>query len=170
MTLEKLFKALALATLLAGISTESLSQDQPREFVVEQVFAGRSEGRGTLRLFLGRERPFTVESSGTPQADGSFRLDQSVHFEGQAVQSRHWIMQRTDAGHYAISLSDAAGPVTARTDGSRLLLRYPLNRRGLVMHQTLELSMDGKTIANDGRIRFLCIPVGRLRETIHLQR
>jgi hypothetical protein len=170
LTVGKSLKAVAVAMLLMGCSSAPSSQARPPAFEVEQVFAGRSEGRGTLKLFLGSERPFIVESSGALQADGSFRLDQSVRFEGKPVQSRHWIMRRIDASRYAISLSDAAGPVTARTDERRLLLRYPLNRRGLVMQQTLELSPEGKTIANHGRISFLGIPVGRLRETIQLQR
>lgn len=169
MMLAKGFKAIAFAALL-GISYASWSQDRLDEFVVEKVFAGRSVGHGSLRLGLGKARPFTVESSGAVQADGSFRLEQSVRFEGKPARSRHWIMRRTEAGQYAITLSDAAGPVTARVEGQRMLLRIPLNRSGLVMHQTLELVADGKTLANDGCIRFLGIPVGRLRETIELHR
>lgn len=49
------------------------------------------------------------------------------------------------------------------------MLRYPLNRRGLVMHQTLDLTPDEKTLINSGSIRFLGMPVGQLRETIELK-
>ncbi len=137
-------------------------------FVPEVAFAGRSEGKGELRLFLGRKRAFTVESLGTPQADGRLRLEQTVRFEGKPVQSRTWVMWQTEPGRYAATLTGAAGPVVGHTEGGRLTLRYPLKRWGLVMHQTLDLSDDGKTLLNRGSIRFLGISVGQLRETIHL--
>ena len=49
--------------------------------------------------------------------------------------------------------------------GSRLLLEYRV-KGPLVMHQTLELMPDGKTIDNVGKVTLLGIPVGRLHETI----
>jgi hypothetical protein len=163
-----LLQAMIVATLLV-IPRNSSAQELAGGFVMEQVFAGRSEGRGSLRLLAGKERAFRVESFGAMQSDGSFRLNQDVSFEGKPVQSRHWIMRQRD-GQSSVSLSDAAGPVTVRTEGRRLLLRYRLNRGGLVMHQRLELAADEKSVSNRGTIRFLGIPVGRLRETIQLDR
>ncbi len=49
-----------------------------------------------------------------------------------------------------------------------MTVRYPLKRSGLVMHQTLDLADDRRTIANHGRIKLLGIPIGRLQETIQL--
>jgi len=137
-------------------------------FVPEVVFAGRSEGKGELRLLLRKPRAFTVESLGTMQADGRLRLEQTVRFDGKPVRTRAWVMWQTSPGHYAATITGAAGPVVGRTEGSRLTLRYRLKRWGLVMHQTLDLSEDGHTLANHGSIRFLGVPIGRLRETIRL--
>lgn len=138
------------------------------DFVPEQVFAGRSTGKGELRLIFRKPQRFTVESNGESREDAALVLHQQIHFQGRAVQSRTWVMQRRNAHEYTATLTDAAGPVVARVDGSRLTLRYALNRWGLRMHQTLDLSEDGNTVANHGRIKLLGIPVGELLETIHL--
>ena len=157
--------------LVLSMLAASAAHCQPMTggFVPELVFAGRSEGKGELRLVLSKKRPFTVESLGTTQADGRLRLEQHVRFEGKADQSRTWVMWQTSAGHYSATLTDAAGLVVGRTQGSRMTLRYPLNRWGLVMHQTLHLAQDRQTIANAGSIRFLGIPIGKLRETIQIK-
>jgi hypothetical protein len=158
-----------LAALLLSQALHAQSQALANSFVPEVVFAGHSQGTGELRLLLGRERPFTVDSVGTTQAGGRFRLEQDVRSEGQPPHSRTFVMWQTSPGHYAATLTDAVGPVLGDTDGNRLTLRYRLNRWGLVMHQTLELARDERTVLNYGRIRFLGIPIGTLRETIVLK-
>ena len=97
--------------------------------------------------------------------DGTFRLDQTVTFQGQPSQERSWILKTIRQNHYTATLSDAAGPVTGLTNGSRLLLKYRV-KGPLIMHQTLELMPDGKTIDNVGKITFLGVTVGHLHETI----
>lgn len=98
------------------------------DFVPERVFAGASHGEGHLKLPLRPRRPFTVQSSGVVQPDGSLRLDQTIHMDDEPARSRTWRMRRTGPDTYAATLSDAAGPVTARVTGSQLRLRYPLRR------------------------------------------
>lgn len=166
--IRRFARAAMLVVLL--LSAAAHAQTSGDAFVPEDVFAGRSEGSGEMRLFLGRARAFTVESQGTVLADGRLRLEQTVRFENRPDQSRSWLMGRTDTGQYLATLSGSPGPVVGRTEGRRLTLRYPINRWGLVMHQTLDLSADGKSLMNRGSIRFLGIPVGRLRETILLAR
>jgi hypothetical protein len=139
-------------------------------YVPEEVFAGHTQGQGELRMGLGAKQSFSVASQGNTQADGRFRLDQDVIFAGKPARSRSWVMWRTGAGDYSASLTDAAGPVTAHTAWNRMTLRYPLTHWGLVMHQTLDLLEDGRTVMNVGSIRFMGIPVGRLEETIRLLR
>ena len=158
------------STFLAVLLLSGAAHSNPvaDTFVPEEVFAGRSDGKGELRLFRGRARPFTVESVGTLQGDGQLRLEQTMRFEGRPVQTRFWVMQQTGPGRYSATLSDAAGPVVGRVEGRRLTLQYPLRRWGLVMHQTLDLDLDGRSIANFGSIRFLGIRIGELRETIYL--
>lgn len=145
------------------------SQAATNVFVPEQVFAGRSQGKGELQLLMGKKQPFTVASLGTIRSDGRLSLTQDVQFEGKAVHSRSWVMWQSGPGRYSATLTDAAGPVVGRVEGNRLTLRYPLKRWGLVMHQTLDLTTDQKTLINSGSIRFLGISVGQLRETIQLK-
>ncbi|MEO6365525.1 MAG: DUF3833 family protein [Luteimonas sp.] len=164
-TIKYLAKPILLAALLASPVTQSGTPANP--FVPEQVFAGRSEGKGTLTL-LGKARAFTVESLGTTVASGQLKLEQSVRFEGKPARSRTWLITQTTPGHYTATLTDAAGPVVGRSEGNRLSLRYPLTRWGLVMHQTLDLSSDGQTLDNHGSIRLMGIPIGELDETIRL--
>jgi len=166
-TIKRLLQPILMVTLLA--SPVALAETLARTFVPEEVFAGRSEGKGTLRL-LGKSRGFTVESLGTSLASGQLKLEQRVRFDGKPVRSRTWLIMQTTPGNYTATLTDAAGPVVGRTEGGRLTLRYPLTRWGLVMHQTLDLKPDGHTVANHGSIRLLGREIGRLDETIELHR
>lgn len=151
-----------VALLIAGFS---FAAERPYEFTPQAGFGGRSEGHGTLTLFFGKPQPFHVVSHGTAQSDGSFRLEQRVAFEGKPPQDRVWILTTTSPNHYSATLSDAAGPATGFTSGSRLSLRYRV-KGPLVMHQELQLKSDGETIDNVGVITLLGIPVGHLHETI----
>jgi hypothetical protein len=161
----KISALLVLVLCISVVSVSSQAKEGSLEFTPQNVFSGHSEGNGKLRLFFGKQRLFHVESHGYDQADGSFRLDQTVTFQGQPSQKRSWILKTIRQNHFTGTLSDAAGRVTGLTKGSRLLLKYRL-KGPLIMHQTLELMPDGKTIDNVGKITLLGIPVGRLHETI----
>lgn len=156
---------LAIALCISVVSASARADEASLEFTPGNGFSGRSEGDGMLRVFMGRPRIFHVESHGYDRADGSLRLDQTVTFQDQSPRERSWIISTIRKNHYTATLSDAAGPVTGRTDGSRLLLEYRL-KGPLIMHQTLELMPDGKTVDNAGKITILGITVGRLHETI----
>ncbi len=161
-------KVLALLIFILCISVVSVSaqaKEVSSEFTPQNGFSGHSEGNGTLSLFLGKRRMFHVESHGYDQADGTFRLDQIVTFQGQPKQERFWILKTINQNHFTGTLSDAAGRVTGLTNGSRLRLKYRV-KGPLIMHQTLKLLPDGKTIDNVGKITLLGIPVGHLHETI----
>lgn len=156
---------LAVAGVSAQTKTGSPAKAAASEFTPSKGFGGRSDGDGKLKLFFGKRRHFRVESHGSEQADGTFRLDQTVSFDGQKTQSRFWLLKTNAQNHYTGTLSDAAGRVAGSTDGSVLRLKYRV-KGPLIMHQTLKLMPDGKTIDNTGRIKLLGITVGRLHETI----
>ena len=158
--------ATLLLTFALAMLALSASAMQPTAvvFTPQAGFGGASEGNGTLKLLFGKRRVYHVESHGHALADGTFRLDQTVLFQGEPPRRRHWILTTVPPARYTGTLSDAAGKVTGHTDGRRLTLRYRLNGP-LVMHQTLEMMSDG-TVDNVGTITFLGIPVGHLQETI----
>ncbi len=161
----KISVLLVLVLCISVVSVSSRAEEGSLEFTPHNGFIGHSEGNGVIRLFFGKQRLFLVESHGYDQADGTFRLDQTVTFQGQPSQERTWILKTVRQNHYTGTLSDAAGRVTGITDGSRLQLKYRV-KGPLIMHQTLELMPDGKTIDNVGKITLLGIPVGHLHETI----
>ncbi len=161
-------KFLAMSVFVLCISVVSvLSQTKAEtlEFTPQNGFSGQSEGNGKLKLFLGKRRVFHVESHGYEQADGTFRLDQTVTFQGKASQERFWLLKTASQNHFTGTLSDAAGRVTGLTNGSLLRLKYRV-KGPLIMHQKLKLLPDGKTIDNVGKIKFLGITIGHLHETI----
>ena len=129
------------------------------------AFAGRSHGNGTLEVIFQPPQPFHVESRGFIQADGTFRLEQTVQFTGKPPQNRHWLLTRVSPTGYAGTLSDADGPVEGHMAGPQLSLVYPLPGN-LTMHQTLTLEPGGKVIDNVGRITFWGVQIGYLHETI----
>jgi hypothetical protein len=141
------------------------AQESQREFTPRNGFEGRSEGNGTLRLLLGRPRSFHVESYGFDRPDGTMQLDQTITAHGRRPHQRSFVISDAGVHQYTGTLSDAAGPVALRTNGNQLVLRYRA-KGPLVVHQTLVLSADGRTIDNRGRITLLGVTVGRLQETI----
>ncbi len=138
---------------------------QQSDFTFENGFGGYTEGDGSLKILLGKRRSFHVESRGYALTDSTFRLDQTITFEGKEPEMRYWILKTDGSDRYEGTLSDASGRVVARTEGARLTLRYRITGP-LFMHQTLELMPDGRTIDNVGRIKLLGITIGRLHETI----
>jgi hypothetical protein len=156
---------MATALLICLLASPALAMPQTTTtFTAQAGFGGASEGDGTLTLLFGKPRPYHVESYGHVLADGTFRLDQTVVFQGKPPTHRHWILSTVKPGEYTGTLSDAAGKVTGHTEGPRLTLRYRV-KGPLVMHQALEMKPDG-TIDNVGIVTLLGIPVGHLQETI----
>ncbi|MEO5560613.1 MAG: DUF3833 family protein [Dokdonella sp.] len=160
------FSSLTMALLVACSNSSPLQAQSPHEVFTPQAgFDGSSEGNGTLTLFFGRQRPFHVVSHGHQASDGTFRLDQTITFQGHAPQDRSWVLTTVSGNDYSGTLSGVAGIVTGHTEGNLLMLHYRV-KGPLVMHQTLKLMADGKTIDNVGTITLLGIPVGHLHETI----
>ena len=139
--------------------------EPPLEFTPRNGFTGASKGIGTLKMFLGAPRRFHVASQEIEQRDGTFRLEQRVTFQGEAPKDRVWILTTVTPNQYSAWLSDADGPVTGSTSGTRLSLRFRV-KGPMLMQQELQLLPDGKTIINVGTITLLGVPVGNLQETI----
>ena len=164
-TRPRVLARVVLAACLCFTGVPVIAADAPLEFTPQAGFEGASQGRGTLRLLGRAPRAFRVESNGRRQPDGTFWLAQTIFMQGKARQQRTWLIRTLPGNRYEATLSDAAGRVTGSHAGRTLLLRYRITGP-LVMHQRLDLSTDGRTIANVGVIRAFGVPIGRLDETI----
>ncbi len=161
--MRRLNRWLAIGLLLTCLNASA--NELSGSFTPQQLFAGDSDGNGSLKMLFGKPKPFHVKSRGQLQPGGSFRLDQTITFEGETPKDRTWILENATPGTYAGTLSDAPGKVSGRNEGNRLILRYRI-KGPLLMQQTLELMADGKTIDNAGKITLLGLPIGKLHETI----
>lgn len=155
---------LIVLIFILAFASPALTQSPPTIFTPQTGFSGRSEGDGVLHLFLIR-KPFHVESHGFDRPDGSFQLDQAIQFAGKAAEDRTWIIHRSADSTYNASLTGAAGIVSGATSGLQLTLRYRV-KGPIVVHQTLTLSPDGKSIDNVGSITLFGIPIGSIHELI----
>jgi hypothetical protein len=85
----------SLTVALAFLALPAFAMDAAAVTFTPHVgFGGASEGNGTLKLVFGKERPYHVESHGYRLADGTFRLDQTVLFQGKPPRHRHWILTK----------------------------------------------------------------------------
>ena len=134
-------------------------------FQPDVFFAGRTEGLGTLDIRGQTPEVVRVQSLGTPEADGAFRLHQTIRRGDDAPSERTWMLRSTDGLHYTGSLTDAEGEVEATVEGNRLHIRY---RMGSVttMTQDLTLQPGGQLALNLATVRVLGIPWARLNEQI----
>lgn len=134
----------------------------------ERFFAGATESQGVLEDAAGAPlQRFTVRGRGERLADGAFRLDQTLAFEGQPTRTRTWLIRATGPHGYATTLTDAAGPFAAEAYGDLFHLRYRL--KGVptgTVEQWLYLQADGRTVVNELVARVAGVTVRRVSERI----
>lgn len=131
-------------------------------------FAGRTEGRGRLKIAFKRPHVTLVEGRGRVNGDGTITLDQTVRRGYAAPTRRTWNLRRVAPGQYVGSLTDATGPVTGKVVGSQLHLAFAM-KGGTRAEQWLYLQPGGRTARNIMIVRKLGLPVARLDETITRQ-
>ncbi len=153
---------LLFAVLLAAATPAAAATFDPLAF-----FAGRTEGRGTLKILLHRTVPVVVHGRGTRDGD-TLRLDQTVIEGDKPPAERRWTFTAATLPHYTGTLTDAVGPVSGDVDGARLHLHLHLHG-GIVADQRIDLADDGRSAHNRMTFRKFGIVVARLDETIRRQ-
>lgn len=157
------------AALLAGCLPAAAPVSAPASapaFRPEVFFDGPTHGDPVLSVRTKGAQRLRVESIGTAQPDGSFRLDQHIAFPDGRTADRTWTMTPLGGGRYAATLTpDALGPVDIRTEGNRMHIRYRMGRM-TTMAQTLTLRPGGQVADNEATVRIAGIPVARLVEVI----
>ena len=82
-------------------------------------FTGASHGEGRLREALKRERRVTTDSVGHAEKDGLLVLNQKMPIEGEPLRIRRWRLRQVGPTRYTGTLTDATGPVEARSSAGR---------------------------------------------------
>ena len=136
---------LALAACTAAAPPEA-KQPGPA-FDPVAFFTGPSHGDGKLDQIMKSVRTVTVDSVGTPEANGSLTLTQRIAMQGDPPRTRIWRLKQVAPGRYAGSLTDASGPVETVAIGRALRIRYPM-KGGLQVEQWLVALPGGRALDN----------------------
>lgn len=166
---HRIQSAVILATLVTGCMPSFAAHPAiapQHAFDPTVFFAGRTHGEGTLDVRIGTDRTLQVAGVGTLEADGRFRLDQTITFGDGAVETRVWYLTRVSQSRYTATLSDARGEVQAESNGSLFHLRYLLRHPAVYMEQWLYLNADGQSVDNFAQVTVLGVPWARLSERI----
>jgi hypothetical protein len=134
----------------------------------EIFFAGPTRSSGVLENRSGVPTSrLQVEGCGKTLADGSFRLDQIVHFSTGKPEVRIWLVHRIDAHRYEGTLTDASGPVKAEAYGNLFHVLYPMaSPIGGQLEEWMYLQPDGKTVMNETTIFVFGVVAAHLAERI----
>ena len=158
--------------LFALVPTSALAETPPASdptFDPLTFFAGRTEGRGRLKVDLRPARAVVVHGRGRVERDGTLVLDQTVVEGTTPAIERRWTFRAAGLGRYAGTLSDAAGPVAGDVAGSRLHLHFRMHG-GIIADQRIDLAADGASAHNRMTFRKLGVVVARLDEVITRER
>jgi len=128
-------------------------------------FTGATHGDGKLDQIMKGVRTVTVDSVGTPEANGSLTLTQRIAMQGDPPRTRVWRLKQVAPGRYAGSLSDASGPVETVAIGRALRIRYPM-KGGLLVEQWLVALPGGRALDNRLTVTKWGMRVASLRERI----
>lgn len=96
------------------------------QFDAAVFFAGRTQGRGTLKIAMRRSEPVMVEGFGRVDDGGVIVLDQTVRRGERPATTRQWVLRSDGPGRYVGSLSDASGPVVGEVTDNVLHLRFAM--------------------------------------------
>lgn len=151
--------------LLAGPPAAARVPDAPVRFDAIRFFAGHTEGAGRLKIVMRPPTLVDVHGDGRVMEDGTLLLRQTVEQWGVPAKQREWRIRQVTPGHYAGTLSDAAGPVVGEVIGGRLKLAFRM-KGGLHATQWIEAAADGRSAHNRMTVRKMGVVVAHLDETI----
>lgn len=154
--------------LIAGFAAVALlgaAPPAPKGFDPVAFFTGPTQGRGTLKEMLGKEKRTATQSVGRVDKDGWLVLDQKVAVEGDPVRQRRWRLKQVSPGRYRGTLSDAKGAVEAEVTGQSARIRYVM-KGGIKVEQLLTPLPGGRALANRATFRKFGMKVATLTERI----
>ena len=151
---QRMLLPAAAAAFVLGAPTTAGPVVHPLNF-----FEGRTEGSGTVKIFMKdayRTRSF---GRGRIEPDGSLSLVQQVVDEGKPPRERRWRIRQVGAGHFAGTMSEATGPVTIDAVGDRYRFRFKMKGH-LSVEQWLAPLAGGMAARNSMTVRKFGMTVG----------
>lgn len=156
---------IVLATLLVTLAAAAPAA--AKDLRLEDFFRGRTTAEGSFRAINGLERKFDVDLHG--RWDGrTLVLREDFRFDDGETDTKTWRFRKTGWNTYVGTRGDVVGDAQVTLAGSRAFFNYlvdldPGEGRNLVrFYDTLELSPDGRRIANTARVFKGPIPVARV--------
>ena len=128
-------------------------------------FTGATHGDGKLDQIMKRQRIVTVDSVGTPTANGALTLTQRIATQGDKPRTREWTLKQVAPGRYSGELTDANGPVETIAIGRAIRIRYPM-KSGLKVEQWLVALPGGRVLDNRLTVTKWGMKVASLHERI----
>ena len=154
---------LALAACTAAAPPEA--QQTGPAFDPIAFFTGTTHGDGKLDQIMKGTRTVTVDSVGTPTADGTLTLTQRIATQGDKPRTREWTLKQVAPGRYSGELTDANGPVETIAIGRAVRIRYPM-KGGLNVEQWLVALPGGRVLDNRLTVTKWGMKVASLHERI----
>lgn len=130
-----------------------------------RFFEGRTEGSGTIKLFM--KKPYRSRSlgRGVIDPDGTLVLVQQVQDDGKPPRVRRWRIHQVGPGHYSGTMSEAAGPVTIDDVGGNYRFRFTM-KGNFAVEQWLFPLPGGMAARNSMKVRRFGMTVGTSDGTI----
>ncbi len=160
--------------ILVLVASHALAREASGPFRPEVFFAGRTHSTGVLRNVVnGSVTPFTGDTLGRRQPDGSTVFDQTIRFADGSVRQRQWVVAAGDPGKIAVVGTDIVGVGTGDVRGRELHLLStirgdtadPFGLTDLDFDQVLTIQPGGRSVYNRSTVRKLGVIVAKAQET-----
>jgi len=130
-----------------------------------RFFEGRTEGFGTIKLFLKKPYRSHTVGRGVIESDGSLLLVQQVEDDGKPPRERRWRIRQVGPGRFAGTMSEASGPVAIDEVGGRYRFRFKM-KGNFAVEQWLAPLPGGMSARNSMTVRKFGMTVGTSDGTI----
>jgi hypothetical protein len=113
----------------------------------EQFFVGRTEGTGSVSIFMSGRHAIRDRSRGRIERGNILVLEQNVEEQGKPARNRTWRLMRSADNRIVGTISDARGPVTGDVRGNVIHLSYQ-STEGPGVEQWIALAPGGRFAQN----------------------
>ena len=151
----------ALGSLLTAIGALLLAVPAPAAPLVDPLrfFEGRTESKGTVRVFMRKSYQTQSLGQGRIESDGSLSLVQQVNDEGKPPRQRRWRIRQVGPHRFEGTMSEAIGPVAIDQVGGRYRFRFKM-KGNLSVEQWLDPLDGGMAARNSMTVRKFGMTVG----------